>query len=257
MCFITTRGALVLKKSTSLILLAVLSCVIGSANAKKAHDEIIRAKLEKLVPGVEPDRISATPVSGLYEVVYGARVLYFSHDGRYMIDGNLIDIDLRKDLTEQTRNGIRKATLDSVPEKQMIIFGPQNPKHTITVFTDVDCTYCRRLHAEMDQYNDLGIKVRYLMFPRTGVGTQSFQKAQHVWCADDKNQSMTKAKQGKTVAEKSCKDPVESQFKLGQEIGITGTPAIVLEDGHMIAGYRPAKEISVFLDSVEQAKASK
>ena len=115
-------------KSLSNVLLAILLCVTANADAKKAPDEIIRAKLEKLVPGVEPDSISATPVSGLYEVVYGARVLYFSQNGRYMIDGNLIDIDQRKDLTEQTRNGIRKATLDSVPEKQMIIFGPKNPK---------------------------------------------------------------------------------------------------------------------------------
>jgi thiol:disulfide interchange protein DsbC len=240
-------------KSISFILLAVLLCVTANADAKEAPKEVIRAKLEKLVPGVDPDRISATPVSGLYEVVYGARVLYFSQDGRYMIDGNIIDIDQRTDLTEQTRNGIRKVTLDKVPEKQMIIFAPKNPKHTITVFTDVDCTYCRRLHAEIDQYNDLGIKVRYLMFPRTGVGSKSFQKAQHVWCADDPNQSMTQAKQGKTVDEKSCNDPIEAQFKLGQEIGITGTPAIVLEDGHMIAGYRPAKEIGQFLDGVEQA----
>ena len=244
-------------KSISFVLLAVLLCVTANADAKEAPKEVIRAKLEKLVPGVDPDRISATPVSGLYEVVYGARVLYFSQDGRYMIDGNMIDIDQRKDLTEQTRNGIRKVTLDNVPEKQMIIFAPKNPKHTITVFTDVDCTYCRRLHAEIDQYNDLGIKVRYLMFPRTGVGSKSFAKAQHVWCADDPNQSMTQAKQGKTVDEKSCNDPIEAQYKLGQEIGITGTPAIVLEDGHMIAGYRPAKEIGHFLDSVEQADAKK
>ena len=242
-------------KSISLVLLAILLCVTANAHAKEAPKEVIRAKLEKLVPGVDPDRISATPVSGLYEVVYGARVLYFSQDGRYMIDGNMIDIDQRKDLTEQTRNGIRKVTLDNVPEKQMIIFAPKNPKHTITVFTDVDCTYCRRLHAEIDQYNALGIKVRYLMFPRTGVGSKSFKKAQHVWCADDQNQSMTRAKQGKTVDEKSCNDPIEAQFKLGQEIGVTGTPAIVLEDGHMIAGYRPAKEIGQFLDGVEQADA--
>ena len=243
-------------KSFYFVCLAVLLCSTAGAEAKKADKEIIRAKLEQLVPGVEPDRISVTPVSGLYEVVYGARVLYFSRDGRYMIDGSLIDIDKRRDLTEQTRNGIRKATLDEVSEKQMIIFEPKNAKHTITVFTDVDCTYCRRLHAEIDDYNDLGIRVRYLMFPRTGVGSTSYEKARHVWCADDQNKSMTKAKQGKTVDKKTCNDPIETQFKLGQDIGITGTPAIVLEDGHMIAGYRPAKEIGQYLDSVAQAKAA-
>ncbi len=249
-------GILVPIKSLYVACLAVLFCSAANADVKTSAKEIIRTKLQKLVPGVEPDRVSATPVSGLYEVVYGARVLYFSGDGNYMIDGNLIDINNRKDLTEQTRNGIRKASLDKVPEKQMIIFGPKNPKHTITVFTDVDCTYCRRLHAEIDEYEDLGIKVRYLMFPRTGSGSKSFEKAQHVWCAEDQNLSMTKAKQGKTVDNKTCDDPIEAQFKLGQDIGISGTPAIVLEDGHMIAGYRPAKEISQYLESVSRSDAS-
>jgi thiol:disulfide interchange protein DsbC len=201
---------------------------------------------------VRPDSIKPTPVAGIYEVAYGTEVVYFTADGRYMFNGSLFDMNTRQDLTDQTRNGARKAALDSLDEGEMVVYTPKDPKHTITVFTDVDCPYCRKLHAEMSQYQDLGIKVRYLLFPRTGVGSPSYKKAVSVWCADDRNKAMDLAKQGKPVKEKTCENPVKEQMRVGQVIGVRGTPAILFENGQIVPGYRPAKEIGVLLDHLGQ-----
>ncbi len=239
-------------KTVVLFLLVLgLSCVAGAAGT--APTEALAAKLNTLVPGVRPDSIKPTPVAGIYEVAYGTEVVYFTADGRYMFNGSLFDMNTRQDLTDQTRNGARKAALDRLDEGDMVVYSPKETKHTITVFTDVDCPYCRKLHAEMSQYQDLGIKVRYLLFPRTGVGSPSYKKAVSVWCAEDRNKAMDLAKQGKPVEEKTCENPVKEQMRLGQVIGVRGTPAILFDNGQLIPGYRPAKEISLLLDHLDQA----
>ncbi|MCP4409565.1 MAG: DsbC family protein, partial [Gammaproteobacteria bacterium] len=224
--------------------------IYGQMAAAADPTDNIRLKLATLVPGMNPDSIEATPVKGLYEVAYGAQVMYFSGDGRYMLRGNLIDLDQRKDLTEKTRNKARKAALAKLGKEDMIVFSPKQIKHTITVFTDIDCPYCRKLHAEMEEYKQAGIEVRYLLFPRAGVKTPSYEKAVSVWCADDKNKALTDAKQGTKVDTKDCKNPIEAQMNLGQLVGVTGTPAIILEDGEMLPGYRPAKQLAMMLDEL-------
>ncbi len=139
----------------------------------------------------------------------------------------------------------------------MIVFSPkEKPRHTLTVFTDIDCGYCRKLHAEMDELNSYGIEVRYMMFPRTGLNTPSYQKAVNVWCAKDQQVSMTKAKAGESIPQANCDNPIASQFDLGQQLGVTGTPALLLGDGSLIPGYRPAKDLAAILDE-EAKKASK
>jgi thiol:disulfide interchange protein DsbC len=213
-------------------------------------EQKIRDKLATLVPGMEPDTIKATPIKGLYEVVYGAQIMYFSADARYMVQGNLLDLDVREDLTEKTRGKARVKVLEKVSEDEMIIFSPAKSQHTITVFTDIDCPYCRKLHAEMEEYNKAGIKVRYLLFPRTGINSPSFNKAVSVWCAEDSNKALTDAKQGKEVEAKTCENPIEDQITLGQMVGVTGTPAIILEGGELLPGYRPAKQMSAMLDGL-------
>jgi thiol:disulfide interchange protein DsbC len=171
--------------------------------------------------------------------------MYVSAEGRYLLRGNLIDLDQRQDLTEQTRSRARREALSKVDESEMIVFSPtsKKPRHTITVFTDVDCPYCRKLHSEIDEYTNAGIKVRYLMFPRMGKNSPSYYKAVNVWCAKDRNEALTEAKQGKELPKRTCKNPVQSQMELGQLIGVNGTPATVLENGEMVPGYRPAKEM--------------
>ncbi len=247
-----------LKKILLLILLVL--CTISPTLAdnnksiKQLHD-----KLATLLPGMKPDSIKPTPIAGMYEVIYGVQVFYLSKDGRYLLRGSLIDLDKREDVTEKTRGKARKVALNKVNEDEMIVYAPKDPEHTITIFTDVDCPYCQKLHAEIDEYRAAGIKVRYLMYPRTGKNSPSYNRAVSVWCADNPTKALTKAKQGKSVTEKSCDNPIGKQVQLGQEIGVTGTPAIILEDGALMPGYRPAKEIAFMLShrNVESSQTKK
>jgi thiol:disulfide interchange protein DsbC len=233
----------------NIIVFFVILLLFQPVLAEKPHPvDRIRDKLEALLPGMQPDSIKPTPVKGLFEVAYGAQILYLSDDGRYLFRGSLIDLDQRVDLTERTRRKARKIALDKVSENEMIVFAPAHTTHTITVFTDVDCPYCRKLHAEMDEYNKAGIKVRYLMFPRAGINSPGYKKAVSVWCAEDSNKALTKAKRGESIKAKSCDNPIRQQMELGQMLGVTGTPAIVLENGELMPGYRPAGEIVTMLN---------
>ena len=174
--------------------------------------------------------------------------------------GTILDIKNRENLTEPRKTKARMAAIDAVGVDNMIVFAPENPKHSITVFTDIDCGYCRKLHREIDQYNEAGIGVRYLFYPRAGVGSPSFKKAISVWCADDKRQALTDAKNGKDPAPKECENPVADHFKLGGLLGVSGTPAVVLDDGQMVPGYVPAERMAAFLaqrDEQEQEQAKK
>lgn len=209
----------------------------------------IQNRLSKLAPQEKPGTIKPTVIDGLYEVMYGAEVFYFSADGRYVIQGSMIDLDTNENLTETARTSIRSNLLSNLDESEMIVFSPDKPRHTITVFTDIDCGYCRKLHSEMGQLNSYGIEVRYMMFPRSGANTPSYQKAVSVWCSKDQQTSMTKAKAGENVPEANCDNPIESQFLIGQKLGVTGTPALFLDDGTLVQGYRPAKELATILDS--------
>ena len=212
----------------------------------------IAERLEKLAPQDKPESIKPTAINGLYEVVFGSDIFYTSGDGRYVLQGSLVDLNTNENLTETTRTEIRKELMGKLDESEMIVFSPEKPRHTLTVFTDIDCGYCRKLHAEMEELNSYGVKVRYMMFPRSGPDTPSFQKAINVWCAKDQQVSMTKAKAGESLPQANCDNPIAAQFNLGQQLGVTGTPALLLGDGTLIPGYRPAKDLAAMLD--EEAK---
>lgn len=238
-------------------LVVVVSAVLAVllpvwAAGEKVPDEV-KARLDALVPGAQPDNVRKSPVDSIYEVSYGAQVVYLSDDGRYMFTGSLYDLNTRRNLTDGSRSSARKVALDAVDESEMIVYGPKNPRHTVTVFTDIDCPYCRKLHDEIPEYKDLGISVRYLLFPRAGAGSPSYEKAVSVWCADDRNAAMDTAKGGGSVPPSSCSNPVAAQMQLGRELGVNGTPAIVLENGELLPGYRPAKELAVLLDQTAKA----
>ena len=132
-----------------------------------------------------------------------------------------------------------------------LIFEPETVKHTVTVFTDIDCAYCRKLHREMPELQALGVKVRYIFYPRSGPGSKSWQKADWVWCADDRNTALTDAKADRPIEAKQCDTPVDIHYNLGRQVGLTGTPAIVLETGDMFPGYIPAKLLVQRLDSMQ------
>ena len=153
----------------------VISCLSFAWAGETEDIANIKERLNKLIPQEQPGSIKPTVVEGLYEVMYGAEVFYLSADGRYVVQGSMLDLETNENLTESARTGIRSKLLKDLEESQMIVFAPKKTRHTLTIFTDIDCTYCRKLHAEMDQINSYGIKVRYMMFPRSGVNTPSFQ----------------------------------------------------------------------------------
>src|SRR5258707_5462190 len=152
------------------------------------------ALLKRLPAGSKLEDLRPSPIPGMYEFMQGAEISYLTADGKYFLDGNLYDLDSRENLTEVLRARARLAMISAVPESQMVIFSPKNPLYTITVFTDVDCAYCRKLHSEMAELNRLGVRVRYVFFPRSGPNTESWKKAEGVWCSRDRNEELTPPK---------------------------------------------------------------
>lgn len=224
---------------------------MGLAQASDITD--IKEKLATIMPGVAIESIQALDNTGLFEAVINGEIIYFTKDVRYVFQGDVIALESRQNITELKRVDLRKQALASVDESEMIIYEPKKTEHTLTVFTDIDCGYCRKLHQEMAAYNALGIRVRYMAFPRAGLDSESYEKAVDVWCAKDRKQAMTDAKNGKDVDSESCNAPIKAQYELGRRLGVTGTPALFLESGQMLPGYVPPKRLKKILD--EQALA--
>ena len=209
-----------------------------AAGSSGARD--VRVELARRFPGAKPADFRPSQVAGIYEYAQGADILYVSADGKYAFVGDLFDVAKEANLSEARRREARRQLMSAVPESQMLVFSPKQPRHTVTVFTDIDCGYCRKLHGEIARYNELGIRVRYLFYPRTGPDTESWDKAVAVWCSPDRNDSLTRAKRGETIrAAKCASSPVARDYELGQEMGLQGTPAIVLASGEMLPGYVP------------------
>ncbi len=169
----------------------------------------------------------------------------------YALTGDLYDLGSNKNLTEARRRELRREMLAAVPDSQTLVFSPKDPKYTISVFTDVDCGYCRKLHSQIAEYNRLGVRVRYLFFPRSGPDTESWHKAESVWCSADRNDALTRAKRGETLKAKPCgPTPVAKEHQLGEDIGVQGTPSIVLANGEMLPGYVPPAMLVDHLKSI-------
>ncbi len=214
------------------------------------------ALLKRLPPGSKLEDLRPSPIAGLYEFSQGTDISYITVDGKFFIDGNIYDMDTRANLTEALRSRARVALIGAVPESQMVIFSTDKPRYTITVFTDVDCMYCRKLHSEIAELNRLGVRVRYVFYPRTGPGTESWHKAEAVWCSPNRNEAFTQAKAGATLdLTKICAaTPVAREFELGQAIGVRGTPAIVTEAGDLIEGYMPPHDLLQQLKTLQVAQ---
>lgn len=213
-----------------------------------AHAEGVKEKIEQrlsvVMPGQVPDSLQPAPLKGMYEAVYGPRIFYISEDARYVLSGELLDLETRVNLTETRRTQGRRDILAALDSSEMIIFPAKDKaKHRITVFTDIDCGYCRKLHNGMEEMNKLGIEVRYLAYPRAGVGSASYDKAVGVWCAEDRQKAITEAKTGKNVEKKTCENPVRKHLQLGQTMGVTGTPTLVLDNGEVLPGYLPPQKL--------------
>ncbi len=216
-----------------------------SANAVSADGddavEQLREALAKTMPQVKPTKISTTPVVGLYEVIVGSQVVYMDINARYMIEGDLFDLKTKINVTEDAKSVIRLAAVDKLGPDSMIVYTPEKIKNTITVVTDIDCPYCRRLHNEIPDYLENDVQVRYIFMPLKGAA--DMKKTISVWCSDDQQLALDIAKAGGEVEEKTCKNPIKQHLKIARELGVRGTPAILLEDGTLLPGYVPVDKL--------------
>ena len=235
-----------MKSLVKIIVLLSLSCSVFST---AADESTIKQMLGKSMPQLKIDSVQPTQIKGIFEVIAGSNLFYVSPDGKYLLQGKLIDVEARKDLTEEKLAGIRASSVKQVSADQMIIYNPEKSKYTVSIFTDIDCGYCRKLHSEIDQYLAEGITIQYLFFPRAGKGSESYNKAVSVWCAEDRNKALTDAKNGKNPESKTCENPVDAHMKLGQELGTRGTPMVITEKGTVYPGYMPAKRLAQALQS--------
>lgn len=218
--------------------------------------DTIRNALAEAMPGLKVSDISEAPVKGFYEVVVGPNLFYVSADGKYLFNGNLFDLGAspdNRDLTESKIGMARAGAVKDIGEENVIQFKAPMQKHVVSIFTDVDCGYCRKLHAEIDEYMKQGISVDYLFFPRAGQGSDSYKKAVAVWCADDRRAALTKAKLGEAIDMKDCANPVADHMKLASSLQIRGTPMIVTESGVILPGYVSAQDLSRTLGKSEFA----
>lgn len=242
---LTGRVARVLVAGLTLVLAVAVSAAPSKKNAEDMAK--VRQSVSQLFDGAQVSSIDLSPLPGFYEVIVGPNLYYVTSDGKYLFEGILYDIDKHADLTSPKEEKVAMEMIEQVGEENMVVFSPEEYQYTVTIFTDIDCGVCRKLHSEIKQYNDRGIKVRYLMYPRAGLGSQSFKKAANVWCAKDRKTAMTLAKAGKAIADEQCENPVAQQFQLGRQLGVKGTPAIFLENGMLVFGYMPANRLLTVL----------
>ncbi|MGL5047905.1 MAG: bifunctional protein-disulfide isomerase/oxidoreductase DsbC [Shewanella sp.] len=230
-----------LTRAVSLIFALVVAPLANAATATP-DTAAIKQKLTEMLD-VEVVSMQDSPIEGLYQAMTSRGVLYISRDGTKMFHGNLYDLDKgMKNLTEAALAGPRLAMMKPL-EDQMLVYKAKNEKYVVTVFTDVSCGYCRKLHNEMAEYNKLGITIRYLAFPRAGVPSANADEMRAIWCAKDPLKAMTDAKSGQKVPATACNAKIAEQYELGISFGVNGTPAIVLEDGNMIPGYQPPADL--------------
>ena len=240
-----------LNQFTKRLLIAVAMFVFTSFSfAEQAADkeavDRITAKMNAMQ--IPVTSVTAFVVEGLYEVITDKGIFYISKNGQYLIQANVYDLDNNmENVSEKSLVALRKKRLKAF-EKEMIVYKAAEEKHVITVFTDTSCGYCQKLHAQMADYNRLGITVRYLAFPRGGLKSSAYRTMVSIWCAEDQKLAMDNAKKGRQVAYKTCKNSVIEQYELGLFFGVNGTPAIILEDGTLKPGYLPADRLLQMLE---------
>ena len=238
-------------------MMAGLAIAIPAAAAEPdSVEQTIRKALQPILAGGKIDQIRPSEIAGLYEVVVGANLYYATEDGRYLLNGSMLDLHNGRNITEIKKSGLRMDVINNLGEDQMIIFTAEKAKHTITVFTDLDCPYCRLMHSKIKGYNDRGITVRYLLYPRDVVGSASYKKAVSVWCSKDRKQVFTDANARKPVASQSCDNPVQSFMSLGKQMGVSGTPTIFLDTGDRLPGYVPPNELAIKLEQYKKLESA-
>ncbi len=238
-----------------IVLSACALIVSPGAAAEDDSEELVQVRktVSGLFDEIEPQHVLASPIDGWYMIRKGAIVAYISADGRYLLQGDLIDLELQVNLSEASRDDARKAMMSEIPQENMIIFSPDEVKYSVSIFTDVDCTYCRRLHSQINDYLAEGIEIRYLLYPRNGPRSKSWATAEQVWCSDDRNEALTLAKLDQEFPTHECDaSMVSNHYLIGQDVGLQGTPAIVFENGQLVSGYVPAQRLSEQLEALDE-----
>jgi thiol:disulfide interchange protein DsbC len=236
---------------------AALSASAATPEKPAAKSDDPRVVIASKLPGAKPEQVRPTPLPGIYEVTLGRLTLHVTADGKYAIAGDLYDLSSEANLSEKNRTTVRVRSLAKLKDSDTIVFGNAGAKHTVTVFTDTDCGYCRKLHSEMAELNRLGIRVRYAAYPRGGPGSEAWNAMEAVWCAKDRRNALTRAKAGEHMAKANCgATPVASQYHLGEEMGVDGTPAIFTESGEKIGGYMPAAKLLEQLNELRAEAAA-
>jgi len=220
-------------------------------------DDRARSAIAQLNANARVDYVGAAPLAGFREVIAGGQLLYVSDDGRYVMQGALLDLQQQQDLMQVSpaMAELRRKLIATIPRSERIVFAPPDAKYTVTVFTDIECGYCRKLHGEIGELNRLGVAVEYLAFPRMGLGSQDHKDMISVWCASDRKRALTDAKAGKPVPERDCRNPVTMEYDVGQRIGVSGTPAIYSAEGIQLGGYLPPAALRAKLDELAAKKA--
>jgi thiol:disulfide interchange protein DsbC len=228
-----------------------LCLVVASAFSAVQTDDFAatKVKVERKL-GMKVTAIGDAPVPGLLQIVTNKGLFYTSEDGKYFLQARIYNLD--EDMRNETELALTDMRIEGVEEfsDSVIEYKAENEKYVVNVFTDITCGYCRKLHNQMDEYNDLGITVRYLAFPRGGLNSGSYKNMVSVWCAEDPQKAMTEAKNGESIVPKKCATKVAEQYAFGQKIGVTGTPNIVLPDGSVIPGYQPPNKMAEALKAI-------
>jgi len=232
--------------------------LLGLSLTAIADDDfsVVEERIRSLAPAAKSIAISETPIEGILQVQINGDIVYTTADGKYMLQGRLIDLETREDLTEASKSKVRKELIDEIDTSGQITFAPEKPVHELLVFTDIDCGYCRKLHTQVEAYNEQGIAIHYMAFPRAGIGSRSYEKAVAVWCADDPQDALTQAKLGSEPDPDQCENPVADQYQAGIELGVTGTPALLTSTGQLIPGYVPPEQLRERLDAMASAASA-
>ncbi|MBB6184167.1 thioredoxin fold domain-containing protein [Oleiagrimonas soli] len=241
--------------------LSLMTAVAMAATTDDAP-KTVTAALARLAPDAQPTDIRAAPMPGFYQALVHGKIVYVSADGKYVMAGQLFDAQQRSNLTENEMKAIRLQALATVPASDRVIYAPPHPKYTVTVFTDLDCGYCRVFHQHMAAYNAEGIAVQYLFWPRSGIkavpsgrDTPSYAKAVSVWCAKDRKQAFNEAKAGESIPSATCPNPIAREYHLGERIGVDGTPTLIAEDGSVIGGYLNPQQLLQVLQQVREQQS--
>lgn len=208
----------------------------------------VKRVFSQLVPGEIGKNITEAPLPGWFQGQVGSRLFYVDSTGEFLLDGQVFNLKTRTNLTAIALNTFRQELLSGVDEASMVLFKAPDERYRVSVFTDVDCGYCRKLHNSMADYHRLGISVQYLAYPRAGMGTPTARIMESAWCADDPVKALTRAKQGKKIKQLECTNPIIDHYRLGNALGVKGTPAILLESGHLVPGFVEAPQLLQMLE---------